>query len=182
MDSLPLICDSTKCICWGKKKHTHTHRCNELAIMPQACKLKSLPIIQEVSLYGNPCCYYDDSRNAFEVKQIPAVSIQEYDPPCQFAPRLFIGSYATTHSRISLEQNHITHIITLGARLRPVHPELFHYLVVDVEDKETSNIVQHFPKCFSFITSALAESPTTNVLIHWFVLNKQVFFIMIIFT
>ena len=137
--------------------------------MPQACKVKSLPNIQEVYLYGNPCCYYDDSQNAREVRQIPAVSIREYDPPCQFAPRLFIGSYATTHSRISLEQNHITHIITLGARLRPVHPEQFQYLVIDVEDKETTNIIQHFPKCCSFFESAFAESSTTNVLIHWFV-------------
>ena len=142
--------------------------------MPQACKLKSLPNIKEVSLYGNPCCYYDDSQNAREVKQISAVSICEYDPPCQFAPRLFIGSYATTHSRVSLEHNHITHIITLGARLRPVHPERFQYLVVDVEDKETSNIVQHFPKCFSFIANALAESPTTNVLVHWFVNHNDI--------
>lgn len=137
--------------------------------MPNASKLKALPNLKEVSLYGNPCCYFDTSQNAREVKRMVSVSTSEYDPPCQFAPRLFIGSYATTHSRVLLEQTHITHIITLGARLRPVHPEQFHYLVIDVEDKETSNIVQHFPVCFSFIANALAESPTTNVLIHWFV-------------
>jgi hypothetical protein len=41
--------------------------------------------------------------------------------------------------------------------LFPRHPMLFTYMVLQVEDAPTTDLVRHFPTCFEFIDKALAQ-------------------------
>ena len=146
------------CLFCSFKPSYPPNRCNNIGEFPRSIP----PFIRELSLSGNECCF---SAN---IHLPDCCCIAPYDPPCLFAPRLFIGSYGTAHSRSVLEHFNITHIISLGLRLKPLYPKHFTYLVVDVEDEAASDMSKHFVPCFEFIEKALTETQTGCVLIHWF--------------
>lgn len=67
--------------------------------------------------------------------------------------------------RRKLWEKNISHILIVGAELRPYYPEEFTYLQIDINDHETVNLIEHFPKCFEFIEKGIQSG---GVLIHWY--------------
>ncbi|XP_058792523.1 serine/threonine/tyrosine-interacting protein B-like [Phymastichus coffea] len=84
---------------------------------------------------------------------------------------LYLGPYsAASKSKLdSLLECGITHIICVRQNIeahfiRPNFPERFQYLVLDIADSTTENIIQHFQKVKQFIDQALNSGG--QVLVH----------------
>ncbi|XP_076441878.1 serine/threonine/tyrosine-interacting protein A-like [Babylonia areolata] len=80
----------------------------------------------------------------------------------EIIPGLFLGPYsAACKSELgSLTSAGITHIVCVRQRMltslvKPNFPEVFTYLVLDIEDNEVQNIMQYFPKVNDFILTCL---------------------------
>ncbi|XP_064622892.1 serine/threonine/tyrosine-interacting protein B-like [Lineus longissimus] len=76
----------------------------------------------------------------------------------EIVPNLYLGPYgAAMRSKLDNLQLHgITHIVCIrqaieAAFVKPNFPEFFRYLVLDIADSVTENIIQHFPKVRDFI-------------------------------
>jgi serine/threonine/tyrosine-interacting protein len=89
----------------------------------------------------------------------------------EIIPGVFLGPYsAAMKSKLDHLMNHgITHIICVRQDIeahfiRPNFPEIFKYLVLDIADNVTENIIQHFPKVRLFIDESLSNGGKT--LIH----------------
>ena len=89
----------------------------------------------------------------------------------EIIPRLFLGPYAAA-KKSNLEmllKNGITHIVCVrqdveANLIRPNFPEHFLYLVLDIGDKCTENIIKFFPRVKEFIDSCLKGGG--KVLVH----------------
>ena len=69
--------------------------------------------------------------------------------------------------RAALEEAGITHVVTvLRGSLEKSLFEDFKHLVVEVDDTDDENLVEHFATTHRFIADALASSGG-GVLIHW---------------
>ncbi|XP_032451888.1 serine/threonine/tyrosine-interacting protein isoform X2 [Nasonia vitripennis] len=84
---------------------------------------------------------------------------------------LFLGPYsAATKSKLdSLLEHGITHIVCVRQDIeahfiKPNFPDKFKYLVLDIADNATENIIKHFKKVKSFIDEALNSGG--KVLVH----------------
>lgn len=65
-----------------------------------------------------------------------------------------------------LEQSGITHILSvLGLPLDQKLFDGFKHMVVEVDDTDDENLLEHFPACNRFIQSALDEGH--GILVHW---------------
>ncbi|XP_071644717.1 serine/threonine/tyrosine-interacting protein B isoform X3 [Temnothorax longispinosus] len=89
----------------------------------------------------------------------------------EVVPGVFLGPYsAASRSKLqSLLDHGITHIVcvrhTIEANLiRPNFPNSFKYLVLEIADTITENIIQHFKKVKAFIDEALISGG--RVLVH----------------
>lgn len=89
----------------------------------------------------------------------------------EIIPGLFLGPYsAAMKSKIDqLMQSGVTHIVCVRQDIeshfiRPNFPEKFKYLVLDIADTVTTNIIQHIPKVKFFIDDCLCYRG--KVLIH----------------
>ncbi|CAG0885597.1 unnamed protein product [Darwinula stevensoni] len=78
----------------------------------------------------------------------------------EIIPGLFLGPYlsASRQSGQSLLDAGVTHIICVRQPreahiIKPQFPQSFKYLVLDIVDHYTENIIQHFPKAREFINS-----------------------------
>ncbi|XP_012260396.1 serine/threonine/tyrosine-interacting protein-like isoform X2 [Athalia rosae] len=86
-------------------------------------------------------------------------------------PGLYLGPYSSA-SRAKLEtllERGITHIVCVRQDIeahfiRPNFPDRFQYLVLDIADTVTENIIQHFQKVKTFIDDALDSGG--RVLVH----------------
>uniref|UniRef100_A0A1B6FE77 Tyrosine-protein phosphatase domain-containing protein n=1 Tax=Cuerna arida TaxID=1464854 RepID=A0A1B6FE77_9HEMI len=89
----------------------------------------------------------------------------------QVVPGVYLGPYsAAQRSKLDvLRQHGITHIVCVRQDveahfIRPNFPDIFRYLVLNIADSPTENIIQHIPEVKRFIDECLAGGG--KVLIH----------------
>jgi hypothetical protein len=81
---------------------------------------------------------------------------------------IYLGSYdGGAKIADGLKLFGITHILTVGHAMPPVHEDKFVYKVFPFEDHHKVNIAKYFPDCFTFIDQALSNKEN-KVLIHCF--------------
>ncbi|XP_064601510.1 serine/threonine/tyrosine-interacting protein A-like [Liolophura sinensis] len=80
----------------------------------------------------------------------------------EILPGLYLGPYAAAmRSKLSvLEEKRITHIVCIRHAVeanfvKPNFINKFQYLVIDISDSVTENIIQHFPKVKGFLDECL---------------------------
>lgn len=72
-------------------------------------------------------------------------------------------------SKIAMKEAGITHIVTVLRQ--PLDRALFEgyeHLVIEVDDVEEDNLIEHFATTFRWIDEALKEKEGNNVFIHWY--------------
>ncbi|GAB6021727.1 hypothetical protein CHUAL_004305 [Chamberlinius hualienensis] len=89
----------------------------------------------------------------------------------EIIPGLFLGPYsaAVKSKRDNLLERHISHIVCIRDELeahfiRPNFPGTFRYLVLDIADTLSENIIQHFTKVKDFLDECLSSGG--NALVH----------------
>ncbi|XP_043284040.1 serine/threonine/tyrosine-interacting protein-like isoform X2 [Venturia canescens] len=89
----------------------------------------------------------------------------------EVVPGLYLGPYSSaSRSKFeSLLERGITHIVCVRQDIeahfiRPNFPDKFKYLVLDIADSATENIIQHFQKVKAFIDEGLNSGG--QVLVH----------------
>lgn len=89
----------------------------------------------------------------------------------EVVPGLYLGPYsAASRSKLqSLIEHGITHIVCVRQDIeanfiKPNFPDKFKYLVLNIADTATENIIQHFPKVKAFIDEGLNSGG--QVLVH----------------
>ncbi|GAV60919.1 DSPc domain-containing protein/Myb_DNA-bind_3 domain-containing protein [Cephalotus follicularis] len=92
--------------------------------------------------------------------------IKEDKVPCQIEQGLFLGSVGAANNKDELKRLNVTHILTVANSLVPMHPNDFVYKVVEVSDREDTNLRQHFDECFGFIDETRRQG--AGVLVHCF--------------
>lgn len=112
----------------------------------------------------------------FQFPDVPSAGMIEWSYDMrrsmqEIVPGLFLGPYsAAMPSKLeTLLVNGITHIICVRATMeakivRPKFPDRFRYLVLDISDCPTENIIQHFSTVRNFINESLESGGKT--LIH----------------
>ncbi|CAI8585003.1 unnamed protein product [Vicia faba] len=91
-------------------------------------------------------------------------SLKEDNIPCEIDEGLFLGSIGSAGNKVALKNVNVTHILTVAGKLAPAHPGDFVYKVIDVADKEDTNLKQYFNECFEFIDEAKKKGG--HVLVH----------------
>lgn len=81
----------------------------------------------------------------------------------EIVPGIFLGPYsaAMKTKKEKLLENNITHIVCVRHSveanfIRPNFVDIFKYLVLDIADSVTENIIQHFPRVKRFLDNCLA--------------------------
>ncbi|XP_034941620.1 serine/threonine/tyrosine-interacting protein-like isoform X2 [Chelonus insularis] len=89
----------------------------------------------------------------------------------EVAPRLYLGPYssASRQKLQDLQERGITHIVCVRQDIeahfiRPNFPDKFEYLVLNIADTATENIIQHFRTVKAFIDKGLHSGG--RVLVH----------------
>jgi len=89
----------------------------------------------------------------------------------EVVPGLYLGPYssASRSKLVSLQERGITHIVCVRQDIeahfiRPNFPDDFKYLVLDIADTATENIIQHFQRVKAFIDEGLNSGG--QVLVH----------------
>ncbi|KAI8322268.1 dual specificity protein phosphatase 12 [Martensiomyces pterosporus] len=77
---------------------------------------------------------------------------------------LYIGSAMAESDKAKLKESGITHILSIASHYQPSHPNDFVYKCISIDDLPEENIIQYFPECNEFISSALANGG--RVLVH----------------
>jgi len=89
---------------------------------------------------------------------------------CQeILPGLLLGPFQASKSLDILRKLSITHIVCIrdvkeAFSVKPRFPDLFSYLVLDVQDNEEQNLIRVFPQARSFIDNAISQGG--RVLVH----------------
>lgn len=121
-----------------------------------------------------------------EIQQVSSLEetfqVKEMDPFQRWAytmrremqeilPKVWLGPYASAMKKneAQLTQVGITHMIVVRGPneayyIRPHFPNCITYLVLDIADKQSQNIIQYFRKVCEFINNALASNG--RVLVH----------------
>jgi len=76
---------------------------------------------------------------------------------------LWIGPYESAEDLRSLNQKKITHILTVGVWMQPLHPNALSYKVINVYDMPDQNLLKYFEECHEFIDQGRAAG---GVLVH----------------
>ncbi|KAK5575716.1 hypothetical protein RB653_006850 [Dictyostelium firmibasis] len=76
--------------------------------------------------------------------------------------KLYLGCRECAMNKSWLKDNNITHILTV-ASFKPLYPDLFKYLIINIEDVDEANIYQYFKEMNSFIDEGREKG---GVLIH----------------
>lgn len=89
----------------------------------------------------------------------------------EILPNLFLGPYAAaTRSKLdALLRCGITHVVCIRQAveaniIRPNFPDTFRYLVIEIADSVTENIICHFPRVRDFLDECLRSDG--RVLVH----------------
>ncbi|XP_062177157.1 dual specificity protein phosphatase 1 isoform X2 [Alnus glutinosa] len=92
---------------------------------------------------------------------------KEDNVPCEIEEGLFLGSVGAANNKNALKSFNITHVLTVASTLLPAHPNDFVYKVINVTDRQETDIKQYFNECFNFIDEA--KRLGGGVLVHCFV-------------
>ncbi|CAH1758332.1 23559_t:CDS:2 [Entrophospora sp. SA101] len=81
----------------------------------------------------------------------------------EILPGLFLGPYSCSKDLQMLQQNTITHIVSIRdssekTLLRPRFPEHFKYFEIEVSDSPNERLIPHFPQAKAFIDNALLNN------------------------
>ncbi|EAL72694.2 leucine-rich repeat-containing protein [Dictyostelium discoideum AX4] len=76
--------------------------------------------------------------------------------------KLYLGCRECAMNKSWLKDNNVTHILTV-ANFKPLYPDLFKYLIINIEDVDEANIYQHFKEMNAFIDEGREKG---GVLIH----------------
>jgi protein-tyrosine phosphatase len=90
--------------------------------------------------------------------------IKEDNVPCKIEEGLFLGSIGAANNKNELKTLNITHVLTVASALLPAHPNDFIYKIINVTDREDTDIKQYFNECFNFIDEA--KRLDGGVLVH----------------
>ncbi|KAF5465637.1 hypothetical protein F2P56_015620 [Juglans regia] len=93
--------------------------------------------------------------------------VKEDNIPCKIEEGLFLGSIGAANNKNALKSLNVTHILTVASSLSPAHPNDFVYKVINVTDREDTDIKQYFDESFDFIDEA--KRLGGGVLVHCFV-------------
>ncbi|KAG2727415.1 hypothetical protein I3843_01G151900 [Carya illinoinensis] len=93
--------------------------------------------------------------------------VKEDNIPCKIEEGLFLGSIGAANNKNALKSLNVTHILTVASSLPPAHPNDFEYKVINVTDREDTDIKQYFDESFDFIDEA--KRLGGGVLVHCFV-------------
>lgn len=93
--------------------------------------------------------------------------VKEDSVPCQIEEGLFLGSLGAASNKPVLKSLNITHILTVAGSIAPAYPNDFTYKVIDVADREDTDLARHFDECINFIEEAKRSGG--GVLVHCFV-------------
>ncbi|XP_017975696.1 PREDICTED: dual specificity protein phosphatase 1B isoform X2 [Theobroma cacao] len=85
---------------------------------------------------------------------------------CQIEEGLFLGSLRDASNKSALKSSNVTHILTVANLSVPSYPNDFVYKIIEVMDREETNLMQYFDECFSFIDEA--KRLGGGVLVHCF--------------
>ncbi|TYJ19757.1 hypothetical protein E1A91_A09G214100v1 [Gossypium mustelinum] len=85
---------------------------------------------------------------------------------CQIEEGLFLGSLGDANNKAALKSSNVTHILTVANLSLPLYPNEFAYKIIEVMDREDTNLTQYFDECFSFIDEA--KRLGGGVLVHCF--------------
>ncbi|KAJ1932825.1 tyrosine protein phosphatase yvh1, partial [Linderina macrospora] len=77
---------------------------------------------------------------------------------------LFVGSAMAESDLAKLQENGITHILTVASNYAPSYPNHFAYKSISIEDMEQENIIQYFPECNEYIREAISSGG--QILVH----------------
>ncbi|KAK5575715.1 hypothetical protein RB653_006849 [Dictyostelium firmibasis] len=76
--------------------------------------------------------------------------------------KLYLGCRECAMNKSWLKYNNVTHILTV-ASFKPLYPDMFKYLIINIEDVDEANIYQYFKEMNSFIDEGREKG---GVLIH----------------
>ncbi|KAL2944794.1 Dual specificity protein phosphatase 1 [Bienertia sinuspersici] len=96
-----------------------------------------------------------------------ARSVKDDNLPCQIEEGLFVGSFGAANNKAALKRLNITHILTVAGSMAPSYPYDFKYKIIEVADREETDLAQHFDECIDFIDGAKRSGG--GVLVHCFV-------------
>ncbi|XP_044497928.1 dual specificity protein phosphatase 1B isoform X1 [Mangifera indica] len=85
---------------------------------------------------------------------------------CQIEEGLFLGSIGDANNKDALKSSNVTHVLTVANLGKPPFPNDFVYKVVEVMDREDTNLMLYFDECFNFIDEA--KRLGGGVLVHCF--------------
>jgi len=80
---------------------------------------------------------------------------------------LFLGSYQDARNQSFLSRNKITHIVTVGAELKPLYPKQYKYLYIPAHDMPQYRLSVYFDQIADFIHNAIEEEKGI-VFVHCF--------------
>ncbi|XP_050240434.1 dual specificity protein phosphatase 1 [Quercus robur] len=80
--------------------------------------------------------------------------IKDDNVPCKIEEGLFLGSVGAANNKDALKALNVTHVLTVASALLPGHPNDFVYKIINVADREDTDIKQYFDECFNFIDEA----------------------------
>ena len=88
----------------------------------------------------------------------------QYDDCNKIIDGIVLGNIKAASSEIILQQNGVTHILTVGSGLKPKFPLKYKYKVIEEYDIPSANLIQHWPKCHDWMDQAISGGGT--VLVH----------------
>ncbi|CAL2227333.1 hypothetical protein PRUPE_1G151900 [Prunus persica] len=92
---------------------------------------------------------------------------KEDNVPCQIEEGLFLGSIGAANNKEELKNLNITHILTVANSFEPSYPNDFVYKIINVADRVSTDLKQHFDECIDYIDEAKRSGG--GVLVHCFV-------------
>ena len=102
-----------------------------------------------------------------ENKEDPWDSADEIVP----LPGLFVGSMTASRNKKWLNENKITHILTVASSLDPAYPDEFTYKVLAIMDVPSENLGSKLGELVEWIDQA--RNGGGRVLVHWYVNDAQ---------
>lgn len=145
---------------------------NDFDAIPQTLSPESYPDVLEVSLIGNPigvprhlAHLLPSSKQSNKLpQQMTTTEIEQPIPhffrfgfvasPNQVVPGIFLGSIEAAYNKHRLRELNVTHVVSLVEQAPP-YPLLFKYLLIDVPDIESTDLLGRFDEACQYIDSSL---------------------------
>lgn len=83
----------------------------------------------------------------------------------QIVPRIYVGDLASASNKTALQEQGITHIVSIYNGCYELYPDDFKYKLIHINDDVWINIGDYFDESNKFIESALSAD-NTKVMIH----------------